>query len=100
MSGKVAADNTLSGLIRGLMAVSLQYPALQSNQQFLRLEDELAGTENRIAVERRTFNETVLAYNSQVKTFPTSLIAHWGNLKPEEYFKATDTAQTAPQVQF
>jgi LemA protein len=100
VSGKVAADNTLSGLIRSMMAVSLQYPALQSNQQFLRLQDELAGTENRIAVERRTFNETVLAYNSRVKTFPTSLIAKFGNLQPEEYFKATDAAQTAPQVQF
>jgi LemA protein len=101
VSGKIAADNTLSGLIRGLMAVSLQYPQLQSNQNFQRLMDELSGTENRIAIERMHFNETVLAYNTLVKTFPTNILARLGHLAPsEDYFKATDAAKTVPQVQF
>jgi len=101
VSGKIAADNSLTGLLRGLMAVSLQYPQLQSNQNFQRLMDELAGTENRIAVERMRFNETVLAYNSMVKTFPTNVVARLGGLKPsEDYFKAVESAKTAPQVQF
>jgi len=101
ISGKIAADNSLTGLLRGLMAVSLQYPQLQSNQNFQRLMDELAGTENRIAVERRTFNEQVFAYNRMVKTFPTNIIARLGHLSPsEDYFKAVESAKTAPQVQF
>jgi len=100
-SEKIAADNTLSGFLRGLTAVSLQYPQLQSSERFQRLMDELAGTENRIAVERMRYNETVLAYNTLVKTFPTSLIAKIGGLSPaEDYFKAEAAAQVAPKVEF
>jgi LemA protein len=98
---KVAADNTLTGLLSRLMTVSLSYPQLQSNENFLRLQDELAGTENRIAVERKRFNDTVLAYNSTVKSFPESIIAQKRGFTPSEaYFKAPDAAKQAPQVQF
>ncbi len=101
VSDKIAADNTLTGLIKGLMAVSLQYPQLQSNQNFQRLQDELAGTENRIAVERMKFNEAVQAYNSKIKMFPTNLLARLGGLSPaQDYFKSVESAKTVPQVQF
>lgn len=98
---KIAADNTLTGLLRGLVAVSLNYPQLQSNQNFQRLMDELAGTENRVAVERRKYNDTVLEYNRMIKTFPTNLIAKLGGLSPSEaYFKAEEGATAAPKVEF
>lgn len=98
---KIAADNTITGLLSRIMAISVQYPNIKADAQFLRLQDELAGTENRIAVERMRFNETVRAYNTRVKTFPTALIARLGGFSPSEtYFKAAETAKTAPTVQF
>jgi len=98
---KIAADNTITGLLSRIMAISVQYPNLKADAQFLRLEDELAGTENRIAVERMRFNETVQQYNTLVKTFPTNIVARFGGFSPSEaYFKAVPSAQTAPQVQF
>jgi LemA protein len=69
---KIAADNTITGLLSRIMAISLQYPNLKADQQFIRLQDELAGTENRIAVERMRFNQMVQEYNTKVKTFPPS----------------------------
>lgn len=101
VEGKIAADNTITGLLGRIMAISLQYPTLKANENFNRLQDELAGTENRIAVERMRFNETVQAYNTLVKTFPTNMIARLGGFTPSEvYFKAAESARTAPQVQF
>jgi LemA protein len=98
---KIAADNTISGLLSRILAVSLQYPQLKSNENFQRLQDELAGTENRIAVERKRFNEVVQAYNTKVKTFPTNLVANATGFKPsEDYFKAAEGAKTVPQVTF
>ena len=98
---KIAANDTISGLLSRILAVSIQYPNLKANENFNRLQDELAGTENRIAVERMRFNETVQAYNSLVKTFPTNLIARLGGFTPSEaYFKADQAAHTAPQVKF
>jgi LemA protein len=98
---KIDANNTITGLLSRIMAISLQYPNLKANENFNRLQDELSGTENRIAVERMRFNETVQAYNSVVKTFPTNLVARIGGFVPSEaYFKATETAHTAPQVKF
>jgi LemA protein len=74
---------------------------LKANENFNRLQDELAGTENRIAVERMRFNETVQAYNSVVKTFPTNIIARLCGFTPSEtYFKADQAAHQAPQVKF
>ena len=101
VSDKIAADNSITSLLGRIMAISLQYPNLKADQQFIRLSDELAGTENRIAVERMRFNEMVQEYNSKVKTFPTNIVARLGGFSPNEaYFKAEETAQKAPAVSF
>jgi len=100
-SDKLAANDTITSLLTRIMAISLQYPNLKADQQFIRLSDEIAGTENRISVERKRFNDMVLDYNMKVKTFPTNIFARLGGLSPEEsYFKATESAKTAPAVQF
>ncbi len=101
VSDKLAADNSISSLLSRIMAISLQYPNLKADAQFNRLSDELAGTENRIAVERMRFNEMVQEYNTKVKTFPTNLIARLGGFKAsEDYFKASEAAKTVPSVSF
>ncbi len=98
---KIAADNSITSLLGRIMAISLQYPNLKADQQFLRLSDELAGTENRIAVERMRFNDMVQEYNTKVKTFPTNIVARLGGFNPNEaYFKAEEAAQKAPAVHF
>ena len=98
---KIAADDRITSLLGRILAVSVQYPNLKADQQFLRLQDELAGTENRIAVERMRFNEIVREYNTKVKTFPTNLVARLGGFTPSEiYFKAEESAKTAPHVKF
>lgn len=98
---KVAADNSITGLLGRILAVSLQYPELKSNQNFQRLQDELAGTENRIAVERQRYNEAVQAYNAKVKSFPTNVLARLTGLQPaEEYFRAAEGAKAVPAVSF
>jgi len=98
---KIAADSSITGLLSRIMAISVTYPKLQSNENFMRLQDELAGTENRIAVERMRFNETVQEYNSLVKTFPTNIVAKLGGFTASEsYFKADEAAKVAPKVSF
>ena len=98
---KIAADDRITSLLGRIMAISVQYPNLKADQQFLHLEDELAGTENRIAVERMRYNEIVQEYNTKVKMFPTNLVARVVGFAPTEaYFKAADTAKTVPQVKF
>lgn len=98
---KIAADNQITSLLSRILAVSLNFPNIKADQQFLRLQDELAGTENRIAVERMRFNATVQNYNRRVKTFPTNIVARLGGLSPSEtYFKAAESAKTAPAVAF
>jgi len=101
VSEKIAADNSIAGLLKSILAVSLQYPALASNQNFQRLQDELSGTENRITVERMRFNEVVQAYNTMVKKFPTNLVAKAaGFSSSEDYFKAAVEAKSTPRVEF
>ena len=101
ISGLVGAESMLTGALGRLFAVVENYPNLKANENFNRLQDELAGTENRIAVERMRFNETVQAYNTLVKTFPTNIVARLVGFVPNEaYFKATEAAQAAPQVKF
>jgi LemA protein len=98
---KIAANDSISSLLSRILAVSVQYPNLKANENFNRLQDELAGTENRIAVERMRFNETVQAYNSLVKTFPSNIVARLGGFTPSEtYFKADESAHTVPRVNF
>ena len=96
------AQNQLSGALGRLLAVSENYPDLKSNQNFLALQSQLEGTENRIAVARRDYIEAVRVYNTELKTFPGLLWAMTvfrGN-KPMAEFTASDNAQTPPQVKF
>ena len=98
---KIAANNSLDGAIGRLLAVVENYPQLRSNENFLRLQDELAGTENRIAVERRRYNETVQDYNTYISLFPNSIIAGMAGFhRNDAYFQATEGSREAPKVQF
>jgi LemA protein len=84
-----------------LLVVVENYPQLKSNENFLRLQDELAGTENRIAVERRKYNETVQRYNTDIELFPKSIAAGmFGFQRNDAYFKTEPGARTAPKVAF
>lgn len=98
---KVAAANQMEGALSRLMVVVEQYPQLKANENFIRLMDELAGTENRISVERMRYNETVNAYNLTVRGFPTNILAKmFGFKKSDDYFKSEKAAAEAPKVQF
>jgi LemA protein len=96
------AQNQLSGALGRLLAVSEAYPDLKSNQNFLALQSQLEGTENRIAVARRDYIEAVREYNLSLRTFPTMIWAKtvFAGNKPMAEFTATDAAQTPPQVKF
>src|ERR1700758_1665606 len=98
---KIAANGQLDGAIGRLLLVVENYPQLKSNENFLRLQDELAGTENRIAVERKRYNDTLQDYNTYVQTFPHNLFAAWAGFKPNEaYFTASEASRQAPKVNF
>jgi len=96
------AQNQLSGALGRLIAISENYPDLKSNQNFLALQSQLEGTENRIAVARRDYIEAVRAYNTELKTFPGMLWAatFFRSNKPMAQFAANDDAQKPPQVKF
>ena len=98
---RIAANDQLSGALSRLLVVVENYPQLKSNENFLRLQDELAGTENRIAVERRKYNEVVQAYNTNIQLFPNNIVASMSGFQREDaYFRATDAARQAPAVKF
>lgn len=97
---KIAANNELSGALSRLLLVVERYPDLKANQNFLHLQDELAGTENRIAVERMRYNEAVKVYNQTIKSFPANLLAGLFGFKESAFFDAPKEAGTAPKVQF
>jgi len=98
---KIAANGQLDGALGRLLAVVENYPNLKSNQNFMALQDELAGTENRIAVERRRYNEAIQDYNTFIGTFPNSIYAGWaGFQRNNDYFAASEAARTAPRVNF
>jgi LemA protein len=100
-SGKIAANTQLDGALGRLLVVVENYPNLKANENFLRLQDELAGTENRIAVERHKYNETVQSYNTQIQLFPANLVASFSGFQREDaYFKTEAGARTAPKVAF
>lgn len=90
----------LSSALSRLMAISESYPDLKANQNFLELQAQLEGTENRIAVERRKFNESVKSYNAYIRQFPKNLIAGMFGFTPKPYFEATAGAEKAPEVKF
>jgi LemA protein len=98
---KIAANRQLDSALGRLLAVVENYPQLRSNENFMRLQDELAGTENRIAVERRRYNDTLRDYNVYVQQFPNSLFAGFAGFKPNnEYFEADEGSRQAPKVNF
>src|SRR5215471_15305018 len=98
---KIAANNQLDGAIGRLLLVVENYPQLKSNENFLRLQDELAGTENRIAVERKRYNDTLQDYNTYVQHFPNSFYAGFAGFKPNDaYFKASEGSREVPKVNF
>ena len=98
---KIAANQQLDGALGRLLVVVENYPQLKSNENFLRLQDELAGTENRIAVERKRYNDTLQDYNTYVQQFPNSIFAGWAGFKPNDaYFAASEGARQVPKVNF
>ena len=100
-SEKIAANGALDSALSRLLVITENYPQLKSNENFLRLQDELAGTENRIAVERRRYNEAVQGYNTYISLFPNSLVASLsGFTRNDAYFKTEEGARTAPKVNF
>src|SRR6266702_4731821 len=100
-SDKIAANGQLDGALGRLLVVVENYPQLKSNENFLRLQDELAGTENRIAVERKRYNDAILDYNNYIGVFPNSLFAAWAGFKKNDaYFQAQEGSRQAPKVQF
>ncbi|MFQ5650310.1 MAG: LemA family protein [bacterium] len=94
------AQGQLTSALGRLMVVIERYPDLKANTNFIRLQDELAGTENRIAVERRRFNESVQGYNQTVRSFPTMIFAGVFGFQQRQYFEASPEAQQAPEVDF
>ena len=94
------AQDGLSGVLSRLMVVLERYPELKANQNFIRLQDELAGTENRISVERKRFNDAVLAYNGYIRRFPTNMFASMFGFELGAYFEAPEEAEEAPKVEF
>jgi LemA protein len=98
---KIAANGQLDSALGRLLVVVENYPQLRSNENFLRLQDELAGTENRIAVERKRYNDTLQDYNTYVQKFPNSIFAGWAGFKPNDaYFAASEGARQVPKVNF
>jgi LemA protein len=98
---KIAANQQLDGALGRLLLIVENYPQLKSNENFLRLQDELAGTENRIAVERKRYNDSLQDYDTYIQKFPTNIYAGWAGFKPNEaYFAATEESRQAPKVNF
>ena len=94
------AQSSLGGALQRLLVVTENYPELKANQNFLALQDQLEGTENRISVERKRFNEQVQAYNTYIKQFPRMIIANMAGFNEKVYFEASQGAKTAPKVEF
>ena len=98
---KAKAAGELEGTLARLLVVAEQYPDLKANQNFRDLQFELAGTENRISVERQRYNDAVRAYNTRVRSFPSSIVASFGDFHPSDaYFEAAPTAKEVPKVDF
>jgi len=100
-SDRIAASNQLYGMEVKVLALAENYPQLKSNENFLRLQDELAGTENRIAVERKRYNDSIQDYNTYVGLFPQNVVAGMAGFhRNDAYFAAPQAAREAPKVQF
>jgi LemA protein len=100
-SEKMAANGKLDSALGRLLMLSENYPQLKSNDQFLRLQDELSGTENRIAVSRKRYNDSLKEYNTYVLQFPNNIWAGMSGFQQNNaYFQASEAARTTPQVKF
>ena len=97
---KIQANNQLASALSRLLVVVERYPDLKANQNFIRLQDELSGTENRIAVERRRYNDAVNGYNQKIRIFPNNIFAGIFGFEKRTYFEAPQEAQEAPKVDF
>jgi LemA protein len=98
---QIKANGQLDGALGRLLAVAENYPNLKANQNFLQLQDQLEGTENRIAVERRKYNEALQTYNAAIEIFPDNIVASMsGFTRNDAYFKTEPGARTAPKVKF
>src|SRR5580698_4348091 len=98
---RIAANGALDGALGHLLAITENYPQLKSNENFLQLQDELAGTENRIAVERKRYNDAIQDYNTYIGLFPNNIFAGWaGFQRNNAYFAAPESAREAPKVEF
>ena len=100
INDKIQANNQLSSALSRLLVVVERYPDLKSNTNFIRLQDELAGTENRIAVERRRFNEKVRMFNTKIRSFPTNMIAGMFGFEKAAFFEVPKERQEVPKVKF
>src|SRR5882724_10752540 len=98
---KIAANDQLSGAIGRLLVITENYPQLKSNENFMALQNELAGTENRMTQERRKYNETLQRYNTDIQVFPKNIAASmFGFARNDAYFKADAGAKEVPKVKF
>lgn len=98
---KIQANDQLSAALGRLLVITENYPQLRSNENFLRLQDDIAGTENRIAVERRKYNEILEHYNTQIQMFPDNVVANMSGFKRNDaYIKTEPGARSVPKVQF
>jgi len=97
---KIKANNGLSGALSRLLVVVERYPDLKSNQNFMKLQDELAGTENRISVERRRYNESVKTYNVKIRSFPANILAGMYGFSKATFFEVPAEAKVTPKVKF
>jgi LemA protein len=97
---KAKAENMLSGALKTLFAVSENYPKLRANENFLMLQEELSGIENKIAYARQFYNDSVVTYNTKIQLVPTNIIANLFSFKEREYFEATETEKKNVKVKF
>lgn len=97
---KAKANDELSSALNRLMVVVENYPDLKANENFVALQDELAGTENRIATARKDYNDAVKKYNTKIKKFPTNLLASMFGFEKEDYFEVSDAKTEVPDVEF
>ena len=97
---QLAANEQMTSALNRLLAIAENYPALKANTNFIQLQDELSGTENRITQARRAYNDAVKTYNTKIQRFPTSLIAGIFNFEAFDYFQANEGAQEVPSVNF
>jgi len=97
---KAEADNMLTGALKSLFAVAEAYPQLKANENFMMLQEELSGTENKIAYSRQFYNDTVLKYNNKIQTFPSNMIASIFNFKENEFFETTEGEKKPVKVKF